>query len=83
MQIRDDQSRVCDCRVDIFSSPQEITPRKQQKSLFRILIKREILTCREVLYTKLVRVISSCFAMNQLCCSLWTSHFFYLRILAA
>ena len=76
MPIRDDQSRVCDCRVDIFSSPQEIIPRKQQKSLFRILIKREILTCREVLYTKLV--ISSCFAMNQLCCSLWTSHFLIL-----
>ena len=69
MQIRNDQSRVCDCRVDIFSSPQEITP-----------IKREILTCREVLYTRLVRVISSCFAMNQPCCSLWTSHFFILEL---
>ena len=30
------------------------------------MIKREILTCHEVLYTKLVRVISSCFAIKML-----------------
>ena len=37
-------------------------PRKKKNSLFRLLIKREILTSREVLYTKLnVRVISSLF----------------------
>ena len=37
-------------------------PRKKKNSLFRLLIKREILTSCEVLYTKLnVRVISSLF----------------------
>ena len=42
-------------------------PRKKKNSLFRLLIKREILTSREVLYTKLnVRVISSCFAIKML-----------------
>ena len=40
-------------------------PRKKKNSLFRLLIKREILTCREVLYTKL-NVISSCFAIKML-----------------
>ena len=41
--------------------------RKKKNSLFRLLIKREILTSREVLYTKLnVRVISSCFAIKML-----------------
>ena len=34
--------------------------------LFRALIKREILTSREVLYTKLVRVISPCFSKKML-----------------
>ena len=42
-------------------------PRRKKNSLFRLLIKREILTSREVLYTKLnVRVISSCFAIKLL-----------------
>ena len=41
--------------------------RKKENSLFRLLIKREVLTSREVLYTKLtVRVISSCFAIKLL-----------------
>ena len=45
----------------------EITfPRKKKNSLFRLLIKREILASREVLCTKLkVRVISSCFAIKM------------------
>ena len=34
--------------------------------MFRALIKRQILTSREVLYTKLVRVISPCFAKKML-----------------
>ena len=42
-------------------------PRKKKNSLLRLLIKKEILTSREVLYTKLtVRVISSCFAIKML-----------------
>ena len=42
-------------------------PREKKNYLFRLLIKREILTSREVLYTKLnVRVISSCFAIKML-----------------
>ena len=42
-------------------------PEKKGKTLlFRVLIKREILTSREVLYTKLVRVISPCFAKKML-----------------
>ena len=41
--------------------------RKKKNSLFRLLIKREILTSREVLYKKLnVRLISSCFAIKML-----------------
>ena len=40
-------------------------PRKKKPLLFRALIK-EILTSREVLYTKLVRVISPCFADKML-----------------
>ena len=44
-----------------------IFPRKEKNSLFRLLIKREILASREVLYTKLnERVISSCFAVKML-----------------
>ena len=39
---------------------------KSKTLLFRALIKREILTSREVLYTKLVRVISPCFARKML-----------------
>ena len=34
--------------------------------MFRALIKREIITSREVLYTKLVRVISPCFPKKML-----------------
>ena len=34
--------------------------------MFRALIKREIITSREVLYTKLVRVVSPCFARKML-----------------
>ena len=42
-------------------------PRKMKNSLFRLLIKREILASRKVLYTKLnVRVISSCFGIKML-----------------
>ena len=45
-----------------------------QNSLFRTMIKREILTCHEVLYTKLVRVISSCFAIKMLSKNTGFSH---------
>ena len=42
-------------------------PGKKSKTLlFRALIKREILTSREVLYTKLVPVISLCFPKKML-----------------
>ena len=37
-----------------------------QNSLFRAVIKRQIPTCCKVLYTKLVRVISSCFETKML-----------------
>ena len=49
-------------RRKVFYCFNKITfPRKKKNSLFSSLIKREILTSREVLYTKLnVRVISSC-----------------------
>ena len=41
-------------------------PEKKSKTLlFRLFIKREILTSREVLYTKLERVISLCFAKKM------------------
>ena len=54
-------------------------PRKKKNSLFRLLIKREILTSREVLYTKLnVRVISSCFAIKMLS----KKRFFWLKMSA-
>ena len=48
----------------VFNCFYKITfPRKKRNTLlFRALIKREILTSREVLYTKFVRVISLCFA---------------------
>ena len=48
--------------------------------LFGAMIKRQILTSREVLYTKLVRIISPCFAkkdafqntgFSRLKCQLW------------
>ena len=52
--------RLCKHRKKVFYRFYRIT-------LFRLLIKREILTSREVLYTKLnVRVISSCFAIKML-----------------
>ena len=42
-------------------------PEKKSKTLlFRALIEREILTSREVLHTKHVRVISLCFAKTML-----------------
>ena len=40
--------------------------KKSKTLLFRALIKREILNSREVLRTKLVRVISPCFAEKML-----------------
>ena len=40
--------------------------KKSLTLLFGVLIKRQILTSREVLYTKLVRVISPCFAKKML-----------------
>ena len=40
--------------------------KKKQNSLFRVLIKRETLTIRELLYTNLVRVTSSHFAIKML-----------------
>ena len=39
---------------------------KSKTLLFRALIKRQILTSRKVLYTKLVRIISPCFAKKML-----------------
>ena len=60
--------RLCKHRKKVLYCFYKITfPRKKNNSLFRLLIKREILTSREVLYTKLnVRVISSCFAIKIL-----------------
>ena len=59
---------LCKHRKKVFYCFYKTTfPRKKKNSLFRLLIKREILTSREVLYTKLnVRVISSCFAIKML-----------------
>ena len=56
--------RICKQRKKVFYCFYKITfKRKKAKlSFFRALIKREILTSREVLRTKLVRVISPCFA---------------------
>ena len=54
-------------------------PRKKKNSLFRLLMKREVFTSREVLYAKLnVRVISSCFAIKMLS----TKRFFSLKMSA-
>ena len=60
--------RLCKHRKKVFYYCYKITfPRKKKNSLFRLLIKSEILTSREVLYTRLnVRVISSCFAVKML-----------------
>ena len=44
----------------------ELSREKNKTLLFRALIKREILTSLAVLYTKLVRVISPCFAEKML-----------------
>ena len=43
-------------------------PRKKSKTLLfiELVIKRQILTSRDVLYTKLVRIISLCFAKKML-----------------
>ena len=41
------------------------TEKKRKTLLFRALIKRQILTSCEVLYTKVVRVISPCFAKKD------------------
>ena len=59
---------LCKHRKKVFYCFYKTTfPRKKENSLFRLLIKREILTSREVSYTKLtVRVISSCFAIKML-----------------
>ena len=53
--------------MQIFYCFYKITfPRKKSKTfLFRPMIKTEILTSREVLYTKLARVISLCFAKKD------------------
>ena len=40
---------------------------KSKTLLFRVLIKRENLTSREVLYTKLVGVISLKFVLQKIC----------------
>ena len=46
--------RLCKHRKKVFFRFHKITfPRKRKNSLFRLLIKREILTSREVLYMKL------------------------------
>ena len=60
--------RLCKHRKKVFYCFYKITfGRKKKNPLFRLLIRREILTSREVLYTKLnVRLISSCFAIKML-----------------
>ena len=59
--------RLCKYRKKVFNCYYKKRSReKTQNSLFRAMIKREILTSHEVLYTKLVRVISSCFAIKML-----------------
>ena len=60
--------RICKHRKNVFFCFYKITfPRKKTKTpLFKALIKREILTSREVLYAKLVREISLCFAKKML-----------------
>ena len=56
--------RLCKHWQKVFYCFYKITfPRKKKNSFFRLLIKRETLTSRQVLYTKLnVRVISFCSA---------------------
>ena len=60
--------RICKHREKVFYCFYKISfPVKKSKTLFfKILIKTQILTSREVLYTKLVRVISPCFAKKML-----------------
>ena len=62
--------RICKHRKKVFYCfyKKNFQEKKSKTLLFRALIKREILTSREVLYTKLVRVISPpCFAEKMLC----------------
>ena len=65
MQTRDEVEGLHNCREksDKITFPGK---KKSKTLLFRALIEREILTSREVLYTKLVRVISLCFAKKML-----------------
>ena len=60
--------RICKQRKKVFYCFYKISfPAKKSKTLFfKILIKTQILTSREVLYTKLVRVISPCFSKKML-----------------
>ena len=60
--------RLCKHRKKVFYCFYKITFRRKKKnSLFRLLVKREILTSREVLYTRLnVLLICSCFAIKML-----------------
>ena len=60
--------RLCKRRKKVFYCFYKITFRRKKKNpLFRLLIKREILTSREIWYTKLnVSLISSCFAIKML-----------------
>ena len=60
--------RLCKRRKKVFYCFYKITFRRKKKNpLFRLLIKREILTSREIWYTKLnVSLISSCFAVKML-----------------
>ena len=59
--------RLCKYRKKVFYCFYKITfARKKENSLFRAVIEREILTSCKVLYTKLVRVISSCFEIKML-----------------
>ena len=60
--------RICKQRKKVFYCFYKISfPEKKSKTLFfKILIKTQILTSREVLYTKLVRVISPYFSTKRL-----------------
>ena len=62
--------RICKHRKKVFYCffKKNFQERKSKTILFRALIKTEIFTSRELLYTKLVRVISPpCFAEKMLC----------------
>ena len=59
--------RLCKYREDVFYCFGKSTfPRKNAKLFVMALIKREILTSREVLYKRLARVISCCFAKKMI-----------------